>query len=248
MPGAPRWIALVGITVASRMRVDQQPDVDELVGEQLIVLVVELGPQLDRAGGGVDLVVERLQLADAQLGRAGAVVGGHRQGRVGAKPLLDLRQVVLGHREDHADRLQLGDDDDAGRIPRRDVVALVDQTQPDPAAHRRHDVAIGDVELRGIDLRLVGEDVRLILGDQVGLGVELLARYRVGLGEVLIALEIDLRGFEQRLVARKRALRIGERQFVGARVDFRQEIALLDDLAFRVSDVDEIAADLASGR
>ncbi len=99
----------------------------------------------------------------------------------------------------------------------------------------------------GIDLRLVGNDVRLVLGDEVDLGVELLARDRVGLREVLIALEIDLRGFEQRLVARERALRIGERQFVGTRVDFGEEIALLDDLAFLVGDVDEIAADVASG-
>ena len=56
VPSAPRWIAgdrHHGLVV---QRVDQQADIDELVGEQLAVLIVEHGAQLDRAGGGVDLL------------------------------------------------------------------------------------------------------------------------------------------------------------------------------------------------
>ena len=56
-----------GTTVASLHRVDQQPDVDELVGEQRLVVVVEDGAQLHRAGGRVDLVVDGVELADAEL-------------------------------------------------------------------------------------------------------------------------------------------------------------------------------------
>src|SRR5260221_7871868 len=49
-------------------RVGQQADVDELVGEQRLVGIVEDGAQLHRAGGGVDLVVVGRYLAGAELG------------------------------------------------------------------------------------------------------------------------------------------------------------------------------------
>src|SRR5215471_7911934 len=54
-------------------RVDQQADVDELVGEQGLVLVVEGGAQLHRAGGDVDDVVVRVEPADRELGLLGAI-------------------------------------------------------------------------------------------------------------------------------------------------------------------------------
>ena len=54
-------------------RVDEQARVDELVREEGVVLVVELGARLHRAGRGVDLVVEREQRAarDLLLRRSG---------------------------------------------------------------------------------------------------------------------------------------------------------------------------------
>ena len=58
--------------------VDQQADIDELVGKQRLVLIVELGAELDHAGGGVDLVVEHGDGAGRQQFDIGAVIGGRR--------------------------------------------------------------------------------------------------------------------------------------------------------------------------
>ena len=46
----------------------------------------------------------------------------------------------------------LGDHDEAVGVARRDVVALVDLTQPDPAVERRDDLAVGEVDLGRFDL------------------------------------------------------------------------------------------------
>ena len=71
-----------------------------------------------------------------------------------------------------------------------------------------------------------------------------MARDGVGFREILVALEIELSRCQQRLVAFQRALGEGERKFIGARVDLRQEIALLDDIAIREVDFRERSADL----
>ena len=56
-----------------------QMNVDELVGKQRLVLVVEDRLQLVGSGGGVDLVVGGEQIAAGQLHRIALVVGLHRQ-------------------------------------------------------------------------------------------------------------------------------------------------------------------------
>src|SRR5215472_8447629 len=48
-------------------RLHQQLHVDELIGKQRVVGVVELRAHLDGAGGGVDLIVDRDDLADGKL-------------------------------------------------------------------------------------------------------------------------------------------------------------------------------------
>ena len=53
----------------------QQLDVDELIRKQRAVGVVELRAQLDGAGGHVDSIVDREQLAVGELGAVGAIVG-----------------------------------------------------------------------------------------------------------------------------------------------------------------------------
>ena len=60
-------------------RVEQQLDVDELVGEQGVVGVRELRAQLERAGRGVDLIVVSRQIARLELLDVGAVERGDRQ-------------------------------------------------------------------------------------------------------------------------------------------------------------------------
>src|SRR5580698_1520587 len=58
--------------------VGDQLDVDELVGKQEPVLVVEQSAQLDRTGRRIDLVVEGEQLAHRELVAVAAIVGLYR--------------------------------------------------------------------------------------------------------------------------------------------------------------------------
>src|SRR5579875_4190196 len=58
-----------------RALAQDQPHVDELVGEKLIALVVENGLELGRAGGGIDLVVDGEQGAGSDLVVVVAIVG-----------------------------------------------------------------------------------------------------------------------------------------------------------------------------
>ena len=53
----------------------------------------------------------------------------------------------MGDREDHGDRLELGDHDDAVGVAGLDHVALIDLPEPNASADRCDDVAIGDLEL-----------------------------------------------------------------------------------------------------
>ena len=62
-------------------RVHQKADIDELAGEQLAVRIVEHGAQLDRAGGGIDLIVHGGELAAGDLDGLAAVIGVGRQHR-----------------------------------------------------------------------------------------------------------------------------------------------------------------------
>ena len=91
------------------------------------------------------------------------------------------------------------------------VIAGVDQPQADAAADRRDDVAIGDVELGGVDLRLIGRHRRLVLRDEEDLILDLLARDRILLAQRLVAREIGLRLRVQRRVLGELPLRLGER-------------------------------------
>ena len=177
------------------------------------------------------LALVRSSAVDRQLGAA-------------VQPRRDLRQVVLGGGEQHADRRDLGDDDDAGRIGRLQIVAGVDEPQADAAADRRDDAAIGDVELGGVDLRLVGADRRLVLRDGERLILDLLAGDRILLFERLVTRKVGLGLVEQRRILGELRLRQRQRRLIGTRVDLGEEVALLDHLPFLEADLHQPAGDL----
>ena len=183
-------------------------------------------------------------LAGAELVLLRAIEGRGLQGRPVAQALADLRQEIFRNGEHHRHGLHLGDDADAGGVAQGHVVALVDQAQADAARDRRDDAGIDEVELGVVDQRLVGDDRRLVLAHQSGLRVVLLAGDRILGDQGLVALQVDLGVLEQRLVLVERALRLLQRHDVGARIDHRQEIALLDRLAFGELDLGELAGDL----
>ena len=107
-------------------------------------------------------------------------------------------------------------------------------------------MGIVEIELRGLHLRLVGDDRRLVLGDQRLLVRHLLLGDRILLAQRQIAVEIALRLGEQRLVLGQLALRLRERGLVGSRIDLGEEVALLDDLAFVEPQLLQLARDLGA--
>ena len=158
------------------------------------------------------------------------------------------RQLVLRQREDCRDRLQLGDDNDTVSIARLHVIAGIHLAQPDPAADRRDDPAVGQVQFLCIDLRLIGLHGAAVLLDQRGLSVERLARDRVLCHQRLVTSQIDLGVLEHRLILGELSFRLSQRNLIRPRVDLREEIALVDHLAFLEGALDQLAVDLRLDR
>ena len=94
----------------------------ELAGPKHMRGVGKLGLELDGAGGLQDLVVDERELALVELDLVVLAIGEHRERPFGHL-LLDFGQVGLRQREDHRDRLDLGDHHQTVRIRRVDDVA-----------------------------------------------------------------------------------------------------------------------------
>ena len=161
-----------------------------------------------------------------------------------ARPLVELRQILLRQVEEHRDRLKLGDDDDAGRVRRPHQVALVDQPDAGAAGDRRDDVGIGENGARIVDHGLIELDQRLELLDQRLLGVELLLVDGIGGGKPGVAFEIEPGIGELRFVLRLLGHRLIVLRLIGGRIDLGEHEALRNVLAFGEGNVDELAVDL----
>src|SRR5208282_2358776 len=133
---------------------------------------------------------------------------------------------------------------DAGAVAGLHIISRIDQAEADTAGYRRNDVAVTNVELLLIDLRLIELHRALVLLHDVDLILVLLAGYRILFGQFLVAREIDLRLGEQALIARQLALVLGLQKLVGSRVDLRQKVVLLDHLPFGEADLHELTVDL----
>ena len=72
--------------------------------------------------------------------------------------LHDGRELVFRKCKDHADGLDLSDDHQPRSIRRSHVIPRIDQPQAHPAGYGRGDVAINEVKLGGVNLRLVRFD------------------------------------------------------------------------------------------
>ncbi len=119
-------------------RVGQQPDVDEAARPELQLAVGEFGLELDRAGRRIDLIVDDLELAGLDHGLVVGAERVHRQ-RAAGERAIDLAELLLRQGEQHRDRLELGDDDDAARVGGVHDVALVDLADAGAAGDRRDD-------------------------------------------------------------------------------------------------------------
>ncbi len=108
---------------------------------------------------------------------------------------------------------------------------------------RRADVGIGEVELRRIDLRLVGGDRRGGLVDRALLLVVALPRLEPLADQRAVAVEVELGGQERRRILRLGRGRLVERRLEGAGIDLEQPVALLDVLAFLKQHLHDLAVD-----
>ena len=109
MPFGPRCTAAVGATTTCFSVSISSRTLTNWPGQSCRSLVRELGLELDRAGGLVDLVVDHLELAavDHRL-----VVGAEhfdRQGAPFGHRAVDVAELLLRQGEQHRDRLQLRD-------------------------------------------------------------------------------------------------------------------------------------------
>ena len=222
---------------------DLQPHIDELARPELEFGVGKFGLELQRSRGRIDLVVDAFQRAGVD--HRDAVIAEHVDGqRALGGGGVDAHDLLLRQAELHRDRLQLGDDDETGRIRRLDDVALVDLAQAGASRQRRDDLGIAERCRRIVDRGLVGLDQRFLLGDQGALRIGLLLRAGVGRGELLVAREIEFLVGKLRFVLRLLGDRLIVLRLVDHRIDLAEHVALLDVLAFGEIHRDQFAVDL----
>ena len=97
-----------------------------------------------------------------------------------------------------------------------------------------------------IDLALVGLDRTIELADGCGLGVELLLGDDAFLEKQFVTLQVHFGVVALGLILGELTLGLFELNLKGARIDFREQIALFHILPFFESDIDELAVDPAA--
>jgi len=142
-------------------------------------------------------------------------------------------QDVLREGEDDRDGIELRDGDDAGRVVRVDEVSGIDVADAGDAVDGRGDPRVGEVEPRRLDGGAVDAHRSLELPDHRPLIVRLLDGDELALGEILEAGQVLLRREELGLVAGEGAFRRVELDLERARIDLREDVALLHFLAPR---------------
>src|SRR5450759_1625036 len=144
-------------------RFDAQACIDELVWEQRVVGIGEVGLELDRASRGIDLIVNCQQLARRQPGLAITIpyVDWQRLARQQARR--HCSETVRGNGEHDRNRLRLGDNDQAGRVAGMYHVADVYLAQAEAAGKRRGNPREVELQPRAIHLCLICLHRALIL-------------------------------------------------------------------------------------
>ena len=106
---------------------------------------------------------------------------------------LSRREGLLGQGEDHRDRLDLGDDDDPGRIGRVHVVARIDLADAGAPVDRRADAGVVELRAGVVDGRLVALDLRVSCATSALLRIDGLLAGQVLGREQFIALQVAMR-------------------------------------------------------
>ena len=142
-------------------------------------------------------------------------------------------------------RLELRDHNQAGGVGRLHEVPLIHQAQPDPPADRRGDAGVDKLHFNTLDQSLIVFDGAFELVHQGYLRIVLLPWNCILLDEHCETLEIEARVVQQSLVTRQLSLELGQLGLEWARVDFSQQVAGTNDLAFLIPDAHELPVDLS---
>ncbi len=176
---------------------EQQADIDKLVGEKSVVIVGKLGFGLDRAGGGIDQIVDGDELAGGEAIFQFPVPAVHRDRFTGRQALVHRRQEALGNGKNDGNWLQLGDDGQTVGVSGAYLVAGVHLAQADAAADRGDDVGVSQLQPGVFDLSSVRLDRSANLPYQGLLRIQLLFGDGVLGPEILVAFEIDFGVFQE---------------------------------------------------
>jgi hypothetical protein len=160
---------------------------------------------------------------------------------------VERAQALLRQVEEDGDRLHLRDHHEAGRV-RAHEVAGIDEPDAGAAVARRTNGRVVEIGLGAVDRALVRLHLRLELGDGRTLGVGLLGRARIALGQARVTIEIEPGVGEVRLVLRLAGDRLIVLSLVDRRIDARDDVAALHVLAFADRELHEAAFDLGPHR
>src|SRR5262249_13815083 len=231
-----------------RFSVDEHAHVHELIRKEHVVVVWELSAQLDGSGRRVDLIVGSQKLAGRELHLLRPIPRLDGQSRAGFHPREHLWQVVLRDREQHRDRLHLRDDNEPVGIGGMDHVARIDLSQTHNARDRRRDAGVGQVQLRAVDLPLIGRDRPFVLAYQRFLRIDLLLRNRILREQSPVSFQVELRVLEERLVLGELPLRLRQLHLKGSRIDLGQELASLHELTLLERHAHQLTVDARAYR
>src|SRR4029077_8646363 len=99
---------------------------------------------------------------------------------------------ALRQSEDDGYRLELGDDNEAGRIGRMHDVALIDESDADPASQRGGNRRVVELGFCSVDRRLIALNLRLELRYRGALRVNLLLWCEIARRQIGKTLQVDL--------------------------------------------------------
>src|ERR1700685_299618 len=228
--------------------VHKQPGVDELVGEQSIVFVIEERAQFDRSGSGIDLVVEGEELSGGDFSQLRPIIGVDFQPFSLPRLRLYLRKAVFGDGKDHGDRLYLGDHCQGRGSVRLYDVPGIHQPQTYASRDRSRYVAPSDLDLVILHRALIVFYRAFVLQYDFFLIIERLLGNAISRPRVAVTLKIHSCLFKNIRVALECALRLQELRLIGSRIDIDQGLAFADELAFLVVDLRDHSRNLAGNR
>src|SRR5260370_4003000 len=159
-----------------------------------------------------------------------------------------LGKLILRQAEYDRHRLQLGDEQESVGVRGMHDVSDIDEAETDAAADRRGDARISKLEFGVVNLALIGSNGPVKLADQRGLRIELLLRDDALFEEKHVPLKIYLCVFALGLVFGEFPQRLPKLDLEGTRIDLREKISFVSELAFLEGDADELAVDAAANR